>query len=427
MASKFFKVPFLEQIFEEKISLSHSKGIDKLSPFKAFHENLIDLNKISKRVVGNVFQFTSYLEILKVKKRDSNPRMLSVPTAKDRIVLLALKEYLHFHFKTRVNKKLPNSYIRDIKKYLEINKKADIYFIKADIKNFFPTIDHDILSEILAKEKLPSYILDLIIKAIKTETVPLNFRKEDKEQYISELGIPQGLSISNILAQIYVSSIDEEFSKMNVLYLRYVDDIFILMTTNRANQYRTSIIKRLSKLRLELNEHKSLQGDLNLLPTFLSYKISKTEISVSDKNVQTLIHKIAAKVTWLKNCLKDSSKRPKWIKDKKRLFDVFIEEINEKITGARSEVKNYGWLFYFIEITDVSQLFKLDNIIERMLLSTKLISSRPKKLKRIVRAYYEIKYNNGGNYIQNYDTLNTIREKRLFLLKRGKIQPGKYY
>jgi len=48
MASKFFKVPFLDQAFKERISLSHSKGVDKLSPFKAFHENLIDLDKILK-------------------------------------------------------------------------------------------------------------------------------------------------------------------------------------------------------------------------------------------------------------------------------------------------------------------------------------------------------------------------------------------
>ena len=353
--------------------------------------------------------------------------MLSVPTAKDRIVLFALKEYLHKRFKTRVNKKLPNSYITDIKKYIETYKKSEIYFIKADIKNFFPTVDHNILRKLLLKGMLPSYVNDLIMRAIKTETVPVDFRKDNKHIYVSDMGVPQGLSISNILAEIYLSTVDDAFASMNILYLRYVDDIFILMTTNRAKQYKNALIKRLSKLRVELNNDKSVQGTLDLLPTFLSYKISKDRISVSETNVQNLIQKIAAKITWLKNCLKDSTKRPKWIKEKKRLFEVFLEELNEKITGARSDIKNYGWLFYFIEINDISLLFRLDKIIERMLLDTKLVKSRPKKLKRLVRAYYEIKYNDGGNYIQDYDLISTIREKRLFLLKRGKIQPGKYY
>ena len=42
---------------------------------------------------------------------------------------------------------------------------------------------------------------------------------------------------------------------------------------------------------------------------------------------------------------------------------VFIEDLNEKITGALSEQKRYGWLLYFAEINDMQLLHKLDGII----------------------------------------------------------------
>ena len=76
---------------------------------------------------------------------------------------------------------------------------------------------------------------------------------------------------------------------------------------------------------------------------------------------------------------------------------MFIEELNEKITGAKSKSKNYGWLFYFVEMDDKSLLFKLDNVIERMIIDSKVFKSRPNNLKKLVRSFFEIKYNNGGN------------------------------
>ncbi|MEC4818039.1 MAG: RNA-directed DNA polymerase, partial [Scytonema sp. PMC 1069.18] len=45
------------------------------------------------------------------------------------------------------------------------------------------------------------------------------------------------------------------------------------------------------------------------------------------------------------------------------LKEIFITNLNEKITGAISEERKYGWIFYFNAINDVSLLYKIDNII----------------------------------------------------------------
>lgn len=427
MISKLFHEQNLNKLLEERISHTKSKGIDKLSPIKAFEEDQIDFALVEKKISSNKFEFSPYLELLRIKKRDSLPRMLSIPTARDRVVLLGLKEYLHLHFKDKVNKKLPNSYIRDIKNFQKKNKGKKIFFIKADIESFFAKIDHNLLAKKLVKYKLPKYILNLIKKAIENSTVPKNYRISEKEKYKNTLGVPQGLAISNILAQLYLASLDESLNGKNILYLRYVDDIMILMSSNRINLYKRSLVAELNTVKLKLNNDKSVDGQLDKTPIFLGYKLLNGLISVSEKNIETLIQKIAGKITWLKNCIADPIKKPKWIKTNKRLKEVFIEELNEKITGAKSKTKNYGWLFYFVEMDDKSLLFKLDNVIERMLIDSKMFKKRPVNLKKLVRSYFEIKYNNGGNYIVDYDNIITILQKRQFLLLRGRINSSTMY
>ncbi len=74
----------------------------------------------------------------------------------------------------------------------------------------------------------------LIEQAISTPSVPNNYRKSSIDKYKTKKGIPQGLSISNILADIYVSEdVDEYIKNTNNNYLchyfRYVDIQIIII------------------------------------------------------------------------------------------------------------------------------------------------------------------------------------------------------
>lgn len=46
-----------------------------------------------------------------------------------------------------------------------------------------------------------------------------------------------------------------------------------------------------------------------------------------------------------------------------KLKEILIADLNEKITGAISENRRYGWIFYFNAINDMSVLYKIDSII----------------------------------------------------------------
>ena len=424
--NEYFIEKNLTVLYENKYKNSKSKGLDKVNCLNFKKDN--ELSIINRKVLDSSYVFTPYLEILKLKGRFKLPRLISVPTLRDRITLLALKEYLHDKFPESVNRKLPNNYIKDLKRYIKAsNSKEDIHYIKLDIKNFYDRINRTILIDILKKKNIDNLAIELIKKAISTPTIPVSTKKLNYGNFISEKGIPQGLAISNILAQIYLYEFDQDIKKRNFFYQRYVDDIIIL-NQGDITQYRNkNIEKSLNKLDLELNEEKTERNSLKTNFTFLSYDIGANNISIAENNIEKFIKRIAGKFTWFRNNLNNQELRPNWIKTDERLEEIFIEELNDSITGIISKEKNYGWIFYFSEISDLSLLFKLDKIIQSFFLNDKHFKVIPKNLKKLVRTYYVISYDKKKNYLSNYDNYNSVKRKREFLTFRGKLNPNSYY
>lgn len=424
---EYFNVEALRQLYLDRLSNSKAKGIDKINS-SLFNSRLEEeLNIISSKVISGKYIFSVYVEKLKLKGRNKLPRVISIPTLRDRIVLLTIKEILHDLFPASINKKLPNGYIREIKQYIGQNEK-DYHFLKLDIEKFYDNIDHKILIEMLESKINDRRLINLINLAVCTSTIPINTRLSDYHKFNTEIGVPQGLSISNILAQIYVSSLDQVIDKRKYFYRRYVDDIIILNDEPISNFRYNNIKKSLNDIKLSLNESKTEKGSLEEGFVFLSYKILPNIISISDKNVEIFIRRIAAKFTWFKNGISNKNRRPNWLENDDRFKEVFIEELNETITGIISSNKNYGWLFYFSEMNDESLLFKIDNIINRFFLSLDSFVNRPpNELKRISRAFRAIKHENNKNYLCNFDNYDTIRKKRNYLIFRGKIDSEVYY
>ncbi len=422
----YFNVNYLTELYNERLSNSNAKGIDKLNSISFDKRLKNETEIICRKTLTGDYVFSPYIENLKLKGRNKPPRIISIPTLRDRIVLLTLKEILHKVFPENVSRKLPNSYIRDIKRYLA-HSNGNGYFIKLDIKQFYDNINRKMLIEKLKKKELDPRVITLIEQAISTPSIPINTKKSKYNSFKTEKGVPQGLSISNILAQIYLGEFDNVIGDKQHYYLRYVDDIIIL--NDDPSMFCYNIIKTLLEdIDLVLNEDKTEKGFITKGFTFLSYKITANNISIAEANVELFVRRIAGKFTWFKNGVHNKSKRPSWLSDNERFKEVFIEELNETITGIISTKKNYGWLFYFSEMTDESLLFKIDKIIASFFLPLEIFDYKaPKTLKRISRTFKVIKHKGRKNYICNYDNYESIRQKRKYLVFRGKIDPeGEY-
>ena len=131
--NKYFNLEYLKKLYYRKIKKSKSKGIDKVS-IEIFDRDLIEnLNLIIRKVLDKTYTFSPYLEILKLKGRNKAPRVISIPTIRDKVVLLTIKEILHDAFEKEVNRKLPNNYIRDVKKYLAANPGENVSFPQSEL------------------------------------------------------------------------------------------------------------------------------------------------------------------------------------------------------------------------------------------------------------------------------------------------------
>jgi RNA-directed DNA polymerase len=423
MIDSYFSEENLTEIFDTKIRSKNTKGIDKLRPVNFEKIKSDEIIKIRNRVKDGQYFFSPYLEILKIKGRHKNPRILASPTIRDKITLTALKNLLHGLFPESVPNTLANKLVSNIKKDIQDNKL--IYFYRTDITSFYNAINREKLL-VKVKNKISNEsIIGLIERSISNEVIPSSDSKRNRRKYFEKRGVPQGLPTSNILAQIYLRQIDLYFLNKDYKYYRFVDDILII-SSKPVFIYALDLRFKLFQLNLRLNKSKTEKGLLQNSFGFLGYKFKNSEVTLAESQITKFISRISGKFTWYKRGIENPESRPDWLISDLELFkEVFLNELNEKITGTISENKKYGWMFYFIEIDDVSILYRIDNIIKNFFRGISSFENKPPtKLKSILKTYFDIKYNKAEKYVHNYNLYKTIKEKHDFLVYRGKLNPG---
>lgn len=411
---QIFNTANLYEIYEKKISSKPSVGIDGCS-IEKFNENALKtISTAITKIKNGSFKFSPYLEEIKSKGKNKPPRIISKPTTRDRIILSATLQLLQARYQDSVKKELPNQIIRKIKEQIQESPK-DLNFIKLDIKGFYDNINQKKLTNKI-KKTLDSKSLKLITAALENITVNNTTRKIDYPSK-NTLGVPQGLCISNILSDIYLDKIDIKYSKYK--YQRYVDDILIISESNTTKISKT-LRADLSKLNLDANE-KTAEGKVSHGLEYLGYVFKgKHTVSVRHASKEKFIRSLIAPMTRYKKT-KSAPQAKQWLTDEARIT-ILIETLNEKITGAISEKKRYGWIFYFIEITDMKLLHEIDSIIRKQFSKIGLNAYLP-RLKRLTRAYHEATHNTHGNYIHNYNKYESLQDKINYLITMGTIDP----
>lgn len=353
--------------------------------------------------------FLFYKEKLISKGKNKFPRIISIPTNRDKLVLKSMSVFLSSIYIEELKEELVHTKISKVCKDLE-SKEYDT-FIKIDIINFYPTIVHEILLKFIKRKTRKKEFINLLEKAITQNTLDKSSRLIPK--YTSKKGVPQGLSISNILASIYFLEIDKKYSTIdNFSYYRYVDDILILCKDKEADNIYKKILDDINNIGLETHpleegSQKTSKGKINDIFHFLGYKLSDELISVRVESYNNLCNSIINIFTQFKHSN---------VKD----LDIFYWKLNLRITGCKYEDKKFGWMFFFSQIDDLTLLFRLDKFIES--LCNKFNIKDITKIKKFIRTYYEIRKNRTNtNYIPNFSTY-TVEMKRQILDEIFKIK-----
>lgn len=125
--------------YEEKMKHKKGGGLDRLIPVKFYHRYVDEFEDIAKHCCNGTYEFSPYREKLILKGREKFPRMLSVPSMRDRMVLGELNLYLQNVFPEAVNHDVPNKYINDVADFLAERSSETIYFLRQTSRDFLIT------------------------------------------------------------------------------------------------------------------------------------------------------------------------------------------------------------------------------------------------------------------------------------------------
>ncbi len=152
------------------------------------------------------------------------------------------------------------------------NYTEKVYYLKADIENFFVSIDKDILFKELEKYVKEEWLLDLLKlivyhdpkKGVELRSTKKLFALLPKHKSLWHTPISKGLPIGNLTSQFFSNiylNIFDQFVKHKLrckFYCRYVDDFIVLNKSAKSlNKIHKSATKFLDyALKLKLHQKK---------------------------------------------------------------------------------------------------------------------------------------------------------------------------
>jgi len=370
-------------------------GLDGINN-EVFRTNLDnEINIILKKIGEKIYNFTTYKAMLISKGYDKYPRLVEKPTIRDRLVLRVLFEYLNTVYQIPLKNRKLHSQVNRVANEIKNDKYGSV--IRLDIKDYFPSINHDILFKKLKNKIRKKEILYLLRKAICTS----NTEYRSRDIHTRTKGIPQGLSISNILSNIYLFQVDKKYEALpQISYFRFVDDILILTDKMNCLRIKKMIFNDIQKLGLEFHTGKKLLvDDISTDFDFLGYRINNRILSIRDESISRFrisLLKIFTKMKYDAN----KSRHP-----------YYLFKLNLRISGCIWNGNKYGWMFYFSQVENEKVLHSLNHFLVKQLRRYNLNELR---VKNIVRVFKEINNNlSHTKYIPNFDTLSIKSIKSL--------------
>lgn len=398
---KYFTNKSLTDLFISKVGVNPTVGLDKVT--KDCFESKLDENiaLILRKVDNLSYRFTNYRQVLFGKGLNKKPREICIPTIRDKLTLAALSKVIDEAYGRECNAPQPQTVIGDI--INQINEDSYDSFIKLDIEGFYDSIPHNQLVQCLSKKVRKSQLVHLVEELLRAPSSSFDKHVSTRRGE----GIPQGLSVSNKLANIYVADIDDVFrSEADCFYRRYVDDIFILCNYGD--------IERLKGLAEDLLDEKGLSTspekyDGGLLRekqfTYLGYSFSPNGIVSVGSSSR---HRLEMGLDRVMRSYHRTSNHEGW-----------LWRLNFRITGCRiSEdgisFERFGWLYYYSRINDIRLLADLDRLVDRLLVRYGIPPQEG--IKSFKKTYYQMNYHyKDTKYIWTFDDSMSVSEKRHLL------------
>ncbi len=209
------------------------------------------------------------------------PRKLAIPTVADRVVHTALAMHLspvlEAEFSDHSYGYRPGRSCRDaIKRLTAYRNEGFHWIVDADIQRFFDNIPHNLLLKQLATFVSDPDILNFVRDAL------FQRQMSDNALLFGDAlgkGIPQGSPLSPLLANLFLTPLDEFIEHSTARIIRYADDFTILCKTRRqAEVFKDEVEKLLSSMGLALAPDKTRVIHIDQGLHFLGYTVLKEAV-----------------------------------------------------------------------------------------------------------------------------------------------------
>jgi retron-type reverse transcriptase len=234
-------------------------------------------------------------------------RKVSAAPFRDRVVHHALcniitpifeRRFIYDSYANRIGKGTHRALAR-AQEFLRKNQ----YVFHGDIQKFFPSIDHQILLDILGRRIRDAETMELIRRIVASgngvlaDEYPMQWFPGD--DLLSPLERPRGLPIGNLTSQfwanVYLNELDT-FVKHTLrcrCYIRYVDD-FLIFSDDKTELQRSrkEIAAFLETLRLSLHPHKQRVYPVNTGVDFVGFVTFPHRRKIRRDSVQRLVKRL---------------------------------------------------------------------------------------------------------------------------------------
>lgn len=364
---------------------------------------------IIKKYNSGEYKFTKLKRI-----QTTDGRNIGIPTIRDRLTIEILKSSLQRKFRVKYPDRC--SVISKIISILNNNTPHTI--IRLDIKSFFQSIPHNKLLRKLKNSSLLNYEeYELIKKVLKLES--------------TNRGLPQGISVSNILSEIYLEELDIYLRKMHSginYYCRYVDDIIIVINGALVQSEKSKIIDNIKscfiRFALELNNNKFEIAEMNSSTStdffnYLGYNFrfrnSKLIISMDQikyKKILTQIESFFFQYKEHHNC-ELLIEQLKFFTSKKSIFKLFGYKDYQGDLIFKNRKIFFGILENYKEINDDKIWRNLDKYIrKRINVFVHINGISDKELKRRLHSYSFTKNKEDNNIYK----LNKLKKSNILTI-----------
>lgn len=209
------------------------------------------LGKIQEMLVDETYNVSNYT-ISIINDKGKERQLAKLPYFPDRIIQWAIMlqiesifmEVFCTHTCASVKyrgiskaQKLLHDYLKDV--------EGTKYCLKIDVSKFYPSIDHEILKELLSKKFKDKQLLSILFKIVDSSP--------------HEKGVPIGSYLSQYLANYYLAYLDHYMKEeLHLKYVvRYMDDIIVLLNSKeQLHEVRKKMDDYLTnKLNLHLKDN----------------------------------------------------------------------------------------------------------------------------------------------------------------------------